>query len=87
MSLTAPSQTPNQRRLGPRYRRTRRQFVISLGVVLLLMVVLGGVGANVLQNLLDPGDPVAGVTAVILRDGEFSPAAIQVPMSSVVTWR
>lgn len=73
----------------PRLRRppSHRRLGIGLGVLLFGLAVLGGGGALVLRNLLDPGEAVAGVTDVALRDNAFSPAAIEVPVGTTVTWR
>lgn len=36
---------------------------------------------------LDPGAPVAGVTAITVRDNEFAPAAVAVSVGTELTWR
>lgn len=33
------------------------------------------------------GDPISGVTEVAVRDNEFAPAAIDIPVGATVTWR
>ena len=55
-------------------------------IVALVVAALGGV-ALVVRAQLDPGDPLAGVTEVAVRDTEFAPAAIAVPLGTTVTWR
>lgn len=79
-------QTPDRDRPHLRRRPSPRRLVIALGGLLLLLAVVGG-GALVLRDLLDPGEAVAGVTEVTLRDNAFSPAAIAVPPGTTVTWR
>jgi plastocyanin len=67
-------------------RRPSRRRRILLGVVVALIAV-AGIAALVVRAQLDPGDPVAGVTEVAVRDNEFAPAAIEVPVGTTVTWR
>ncbi len=68
---------------------TRRSRRLWRGLVIgfLVLAVLGGAAALLVRAQLDPGDPVAGVTEVAVRDNEFAPAAIAVPAGSTVTWR
>lgn len=84
-TLLVQTSGPERPRLGR--RPSRRRLGIVLGALLLGLGVLGGVGALVLQSLLDPGEAVSGVTVVTLRDSAFSPAAIEVPAGTTVTWR
>jgi len=86
MSFTTPSLATSERRPRRGRRLSRRRLAFAIGGLLSLLVALGGAGALVLQNLLDPGAPVAGVTDVALRDNEFAPAAIEVPIGTTVTW-
>lgn len=87
MSSPLLVQTSDHDQPRPSRRRSRRRLGIALGAILVLLAVVGGVGALVLENLLDPGEAIAGVTEVTLGDNEFSPAAIEVPTSTTVTWR
>ncbi len=65
---------------------SRRRFWIWAGAVLIIVVALAIAGTVYVQGELDPGDPVAGVTAVDVRDNEFEPAAIQIEAGQTVTW-
>lgn len=67
-------------------RRSRR-LRIALGVAVLVLAAVGGTTALVIRDELDPGDPIAGVTEVAVRDNEFAPPAISVPAGTTVTWR
>ena len=64
--------------------RARRQLVpvLLLGAVLLVGCADGGDRPD--DAATDP--PVDGVTEVIAKDNRFSPAAIQVPAGTEVTW-
>ena len=66
-------------------RRSRRRRILT--VALVALAVVAGTAALVIRAQLDPGDPVAGVTEVAVRDDEFAPAAIAVPVGTTVTWR
>lgn len=63
--------------------RRRRIALIALAAVALL----GIAGALFVRAQLDPGDAVAGVSEVAVRDQLFAPAAIEVPTDTTVTWR
>ena len=65
---------------------SRRRFWIWAGVGLVIIVTLAVAGTIFVQRELDPGDPVAGVTTVDVRDNEFEPAAIQIAAGQTVTW-
>lgn len=63
----------------------RGRLAVTAGILIVLVI---GVGiALELRSLLDPGVAVAGVTEVVVRDASFAPAAIEVPVGSIVTWR
>lgn len=66
-------------------RRRRLRYV--LGAAILLVAVLGGIVALAIRAELDPGEPVAGVSEVAVRDVEFGPAAVEVAAGTTVTWR
>lgn len=51
------------------------------------IVLFVGASALYLRARLDPGDAVAGVSDVGVRDDEFGPGAIEVPVGTTVTWR
>ena len=74
-------------------RRSRRSPWGVLGIVLLAVVavfVLVDVAGRALvdsDDADDPDEPVAGVTEVAVRDNEFEPEAIAVPLGTTVTWR
>ena len=72
---------------GPRRRRTSRRLWITLAIGFGGLALLGGVAALFVRAQLDPGDPVAGVSEVAVRDIEFGPAAVEVPVGTTVTWR
>ena len=59
-------------------------LLVSVVALLVLVDVAGRV-------LVDPDeeldDPVAGATEVTVRDNEFEPNAIEVPLGTTVTWR
>ena len=63
-----------------------RRFWIWAAVSLVIVAALAVAAALYIQSELDPGDPVAGVTAVDVRDNEFDPAAIQIESGQTVTW-
>lgn len=65
---------------------SRRRFWIWTGAGLVVIAALAVAGTIYVQGELDPGDPVAGVTAVDVRDNEFEPAAIQIATGQTVTW-
>jgi plastocyanin len=69
-----------------RRRRGSRRLVwvlVGFGVV----AVVAGVGAVIVRNRLDTGDPVVGVSNVAVRDNEFGPSAVEVPVGTTVTWQ
>ena len=73
-------------------RRSRGPFWGVLGAVVLAVVavlVLVDVAGRALVDSDDEDldDPVAGVTEVAVRDNEFGPEAIEVPVGTTVTWR
>lgn len=57
-----------------------------LGVGLALLLAIGAATALALRAEPDPGAPVAGVSEGAVRDNEFSPAAIEVPVGTTLTW-
>lgn len=56
-------------------------------IVLAMLAVVVGAGALWVQSRLDPGSAVGGMTEVAVRDNAFSPAAVEVPAGTTVTWR
>lgn len=66
-------------------RRTRRWLWIGIAAVLAWLVIGRGIGFF-FSATSDPGAPVSGVTEVAVRDDFFSPAAIEVPAGTTVTW-
>lgn len=72
--------TPFARRI-----RDRRLRLVGVGLLLIIVTVCAG-GFFWLWNRLDPGEAVAGVLTVAVRDNEFAPAAIEVPSGTTVTW-
>ena len=64
----------------------RRRFWIWDRCRLVIIAALAIAGTLYVQSELDPGDPVAGVTAVDVRDNEFDPSAIQIATGQTVTW-
>lgn len=80
-------QTVAQQTLANSMSRRPRRWRLVLGVGLALLLVIGGAGAFFLRAELDPGAPVAGVSEVAVRDIEFGPAAVEVPVGTTVTWR
>ena len=70
-------------------RRARRRRWTVLAVVLhalvTLFVAVDSAG-RLLVDADDPGEPVAGVTEVSVRDNDFAPDAIEVPVGTTVTW-
>ncbi|MDQ3514367.1 MAG: cupredoxin domain-containing protein [Chloroflexota bacterium] len=70
---------------SPRSPRSRRPVRLIVGG--LLVLAIAGVALTlVFRAILDPGDPVGGVTEVSVRDSEFDPAAVEVPAGSTLTW-
>ena len=65
---------------------SHRRFWIWTGAGLVIVAALAIAGTIYVQGELDPGDPVAGVTAVDVRDNEFEPAAVQIEPGQTVTW-
>ncbi len=86
MSSTILPRTNDRRRLGLGSRSARRRVGIIVAGAALTLAVLGAAAALLVRAQLDPGDPVAGVTEVAVRDNEFAPAAIAVPAGTTVTW-
>lgn len=84
-TLVSPEDPHVRPRLGT--RPSRKRVGIALGILLLALAVVGGGGALVLRNMLDPGEAVVGVTEVTLRDNAFAPASIEVSAGTTVTWR
>lgn len=69
----------------PAFASTRRFWTIT-AALLAVVAALAIAGTVYVQNELDPGDPVPGVTAVEVRDNEFGPAAVQIEPGQTVTW-
>jgi len=69
----------------PAFASSRRFWLIS-AVVVAIIAAAAIAGTAYVQNELDPGDPVLGVTAVEVRDNEFGPAAVQIEPGQTVTW-
>jgi plastocyanin len=63
----------------------RRVRALLVPAVLAAAVVLAGCGGDGGGGA--DAAPVAGVTEVAARDNHFTPAAIQVPAGTEVTWR
>ena len=71
-------------------RRSRRRRWSLLAVVLLALITLFVAVDRAGRWFVDPADPgdlVAGVTEVSVRDNDFAPDAIAVPVGTTVTWR
>jgi plastocyanin len=85
--LSATAATPVPPDLAPRPRRSRRRLWLALAAALLVLAALAVVAVLVVRAELDPGDPVSGVTDVVVSNNEFEPAAIEVPLGTTVTWR
>ena len=66
-------------------RRIRDRRVRLVGFLLVIGAVCAG-GFFWLWNRMDPGEAVAGVLTVAVRDNEFAPSAVEVPSGSTVTW-
>jgi plastocyanin len=64
----------------------RRLPALLVPVVLAATVVLAGCGGGGGGGGADAA-PVTGVTEVAAKDNRFTPAAIQVPAGTEVTWR
>ena len=60
--------------------------VVPLVLAAALALVLAGCGGADGEDGADAA-PVTGVTEVAAQDNHFSPAAIQVPAGTTVTWR
>ncbi|CAA9548091.1 MAG: hypothetical protein AVDCRST_MAG70-687 [uncultured Thermomicrobiales bacterium] len=71
---------------SPRAPRSRRTLRLLVGGVLVL-AVLGIALTLVFRAMLDPGEPVDGVTEVAVRDNEFGPAAVEIPAGTTLAWR
>jgi len=65
---------------------TSRRFWFISAAVVAVVAAIAVAGTIYVQNELDPGDPIAGVTAVEVRDNVFAPAAIQIEPGQTVTW-
>ena len=87
-TVSATSIVPFRFTGGPRraIRSFRRRFWIWAGVSLIVVAALAIAGAIYIQNELDPGDPVVGVTSVDVHDNEFEPSAVQITAGQTVTW-
>lgn len=85
MSTTTHAVKPLSEQSDPKSQRTRR-FWYALGLAALLLLVVAG-AALAVRGRLDPGEPVTGISEVAVRDNEFSPAAVEVPTGTTVTWR
>ncbi len=68
-----------------RVLRSRPLWLIAV-VATAVVIVLAVIGLRLLDDLLDPGDPVSGVTEVAVRDDEFDPPSILVAPGTTVTW-
>lgn len=69
----------------PAFASSRRFWIITAS--LLAVIAAAAIAGTVyVQNELDPGDPLLGVTAVEVRDDEFGPAAVQIEPGQTVTW-
>jgi len=64
----------------------RRRLTLALGIGLAVVLVLGAGTVLALRAQLDPGPAVAGGSGVAVRDNLFAPAAIAVPVGTIVTW-
>ncbi len=69
----------------PAFASTRRFWIITAAFIAIIAAVAIA-GTVYVQNELDPGDPVLGVTAVEVRDNEFGPSAVQIEPGQTVTW-
>lgn len=54
--------------------------------ILLLCVGISVFGLWVADRHGEPGDPVAGVTEVAVKDNSFAPNSIEIPPDTTVTW-
>jgi plastocyanin len=70
-----------------RTNTTRRNLLWIAFAMTLALVGIIAYAATTVRAALDTGEPVTGVTDVIVRDHEFEPKAIQVPVGTTVTWR
>jgi plastocyanin len=70
-------------------RGARFWVTIMLGgaaAILLLCVGMAVFGLWMADRHSEPGDPVAGVTAVEVRDNSFGPNSIEIEPDTTVTW-
>jgi plastocyanin len=65
----------------------RRLPALLVPAVLAVAVVLAGCGGDDGGGAGAAAAPVTGVTEVAAKDNRFTPAAIQVPAGTEVTWR
>jgi plastocyanin len=65
----------------------RRLPALLVPAVLAAAVVLAGCGGDDGGAARADAAPVTGVTEVAAKDNHFTPAAIQVPTGTTVTWR
>ena len=68
-------------RKAPRRFRRRRWLVVA-GII----VVLAVAGGLSIWSERDLGDPVVGATQIAVRDNEFSPQSVEVPVGTTITW-
>jgi len=68
-------------------RAVRRLPALLVPAVLAAAVVLAGCGGDDGGGAGAAAAPVTGVTEVAAKDNRFTPAAIQVPAGTEVTWR
>jgi plastocyanin len=68
-------------------RAMRRLPALLVPAVLAAAVVLAGCGGDDGGGAGADAAPVTGVTEVAAKDNRFTPAAIQVPAGTEVTWR
>lgn len=84
MSTMTQPENPTRVRANARPQRARRRSLLVVAALLVVVVVGAGLWLRV---RLDPGSAVAGARLVAVRDNEFGPAAVQVPVGTAVTWR
>jgi len=82
-----PKAEPESSDTRPKMGSRRRKIVIIASVAVVLVAALGGGAALFVRAELDPGEPVLGVSDVAVRDNQFGPRAIQVPVGTTVTWQ
>jgi plastocyanin len=67
-------------------RAVRRLPLLTAGLALAAALVLAGCGGDEGGGNGAGAAPVTGVTQVAAKDNRFTPAAIQVPAGTEVTW-